>query len=181
VTETKTKLVAILAANPALTSILAKPLATEAGLRICEFATGPALVTFMRISPLDLVIIDADSAGTSATDFVRALRANPRLASAHFDIIALTRAAPGFHQHLLEAGIDEVLSKPVSTIELLDRVALRLAHNRPHAASGGIYGGPERRLGHRARQLASRNRDDGRPSNVIPLFGRTPSGIASKG
>lgn len=170
-TDTR-KLVAILAANPALTSILAKPLATEAGLRVCEFETSQALVTFMRISPLDLIVVDADSAGAPAIDFVQSLRANRRLASPHFDIIALTRAAAAFHQALLDAGFNDVLAKPISTTELLGRVALRLAQGRPHAAWDGVYCGPERRIGRRARHAASHNRSEARPTNVIALFGR---------
>ncbi|MHB1109303.1 MAG: response regulator [Devosia sp.] len=173
-TETR-KLVAILAANPALTSILAKPLANEAGLRVCEFETSQALVTFMRISPLDLIVVDADSTGTPAIDFVQSLRANRRLASPHFDIIALTRAAAAFHRALLEAGFDEVLAKPISTAELLDRVAPRLVQGSPHTAWDGVYRGPERRIGHRSRHASSHSRGEARPANVIPLFGRDRS------
>ncbi|MDP1731207.1 MAG: response regulator [Devosia sp.] len=178
-TETA-KLVAILAANPALTSILAKPLAREPGLRVCEFATGQALVTFMRIAPLDLIVMDADSDGASALDFVRSLRINRRLASAQFDIIALTRAVIGFHQTLLDAGVDDVLGKPVSTTDLVGRVTVRLAQGRPHAYRDGVYGGPERRTSRRTRQPMNHCRGEARPGNVVPLFGGNRPGIASK-
>lgn len=169
-TETR-KLAAILAANPALTSILAKPLESEAGLGVCEFETSEALMTFMRISPLDLVIIDADSTAMPAADFVRALRANRRLASTHFEMIALTRAAPPFHQALLDAGFDEVLAKPVPTADLLAAVARRLAQGRSPVTWDGIYRGPERRSLRRFRQGTAATREV-RPTNVIPLFGR---------
>jgi two-component system phosphate regulon response regulator PhoB len=170
-TDTR-KLVAILAANPALTSILAKPLANEAGLRVCEFESGQALVTFMRISPLDLIIVDADTTDVPAADFVQALRANPRLASPHFDIIALTRAPGAFHQALLDAWFDDIITKPVATAQLVDCVTRRLALGRTPAGWDGIYRGPERRGGRRARQALNPVRSESRPSNVIPLFGR---------
>lgn len=166
------KLVAILAANPALTSILAKPLAGQAGLRVAEFETAQALVTFMRISPLDLIILDADTTGMPAGDFVQSLRSNRRLASPRFDIIALTRTAAAFHQELLDSGFDEILVKPISTNELLDRVVQRLTQDRPHTTWDGVYRGPERRSGRRSRPALSHSRSDARPSNVVPLFGR---------
>lgn len=173
-TETR-KLVAILAANPALTSILAKSLAGEAGLRVCEFEAGSALVTFMRISPLDLVIVDIDSADPPAVSFAHSLRRNGRLASPQFDIIALTRAAPGFNRALLDAGFDEVLNKPVSTTELLDRVAFRLVQNQRHPHWGGIYRGPERRSTRRARQQMREVRDEDPSGNIVPLFSFSPA------
>lgn len=174
-TETR-QLVAILAANPALTSILARPLASEAGLRTLEFETGPALVTFMRISPLELIVVDADDMGSPAVGFVQSLRADRRLASPHFDIIALTRTEPAFHRTLVDAGFDEVLAKPVSTANLLDAVARRLAPSRLHVARDSVFRGLERRAERRPRPaLNSARSGDARPTNVIPLFGRERS------
>lgn len=112
--------VAILAANNAFTAILADVLEVERGHRVPCFSEAAALMTFLVISPVDVVVLDADAEG--GRDLAQQLRRHPRLANPFVHIVALTRANPAFHRPLLTAGADLVLQKPVAPARLLGAV-----------------------------------------------------------
>lgn len=112
--------VALLAANNAFTSILADVLKAERGHRVACFSQTAALQTFLVISPVDVVVIDADADG--ARDLAQQLRRLPRLANPFLRFVALTRANPAFHRPLLAAGADLVLQKPVAPARLLEAI-----------------------------------------------------------
>ena len=116
-----TRSIAMLAANPAFAAILGRALEQD-GHRVMQFSGIETLTTFLRISPVDVVILDTDVPGAPATDIARGLRGHMRLASAAFDLVALTRAAGAFHAPLVASGIDMVLNKPISPAQLLARV-----------------------------------------------------------
>lgn len=109
--------VAILAANKAFSSILADVLQAERGHRVPCFSEIEALKTFLVISPVDVVVLDADAEG--GRDLAQQLRRFPRLANPFVHIVTLTRANPAFHRPLLAAGADLVLQKPVAPARLL--------------------------------------------------------------
>lgn len=109
--------VAILAANTAFTAILADVLEAARGHRVPCFTQAAALMTFLVISPVDVVVIDADAEG--GRDLAQQLRRHPRLANPFVQVLALTRANPAFHRPLLTGGADLVLQKPVAPARLL--------------------------------------------------------------
>ena len=113
------KAVAILAANPAFAAILSRALEQDGGYRVTSFSSVEMLTTFLRISPVDVVVLDTDLPGAPAIDIARGLRNHLKLATSAFEIVALTRAAAAFHKPLLAAGIDAVLEKPVTPQQLL--------------------------------------------------------------
>jgi two-component system phosphate regulon response regulator PhoB len=55
------KTVAVLVANPALSSILSMTLAGASSLRVRPFDTQVALQTYLHLAPADLVVADFDS------------------------------------------------------------------------------------------------------------------------
>jgi len=112
-------LVALLAANPAFVELSARDLEERGGFCVTTFSTAGALTTFLRLSPVDAVVLDTDMPGGSILGAVRDLRAHPRLASPLFSLIALTRADGAQESALLDAGADAVLPKPVSSGHLL--------------------------------------------------------------
>lgn len=112
--------IAMLAANHAFTSILADVLEAERGHRVACFSQPEALKTFLVISPVDVVVIDADADG--ARDLAHQLQRHPRLANPLLRLVALTRANPAFHRPLLSAGADLVLQKPVAPARLLGAI-----------------------------------------------------------
>lgn len=147
--------VAILVANPALSSILGMVLASTPSLRVRSFESLLALSTYMRLAPVDLIIADLDGNGTGADLVAQALRSDQRVESAEFQIIALASAVTGDTRAKAgRAGIDEVVVKPMSPRYLLERVLARLRRS------------PVRPMVHRSARPPT-------PDNVVPLFGPT--------
>lgn len=156
--------IAIMAANSAFTAILGRALEDGRGHRVACFSTTEALVTFMRISPVDVVVLDADVDGAAGQSSVRGLRSHPRLANPQFDLLVLTRAETAFHRPFLLAGADAVLRKPVSPARLMVSVD-DLLHGRGSQAAA--------QQETRAFRPAIAGHQDlaARQGNVISLFG----------
>jgi two-component system, OmpR family, phosphate regulon response regulator PhoB len=121
------KTVAVLIANPALSSILSMTLAGAPSLRVRPFETELALKSYLRLAPADLVVADFDSVTSPAHEVAKHLRADAAIPK-RLQIIALASAlsietkAASIH-----AGIDEIIMKPMSPRYLVERVLARLA------------------------------------------------------
>jgi two-component system phosphate regulon response regulator PhoB len=154
------KVVALLVSSPALSSILGTVLASAPSLRVRPFESQLALTTYMRLAPVDLVVSDFDCERAPADQLARDLHADANLERHDFQVIALaTRVTPHTKQASIEAGIDEIIVKPMSPKYLLERVLSRLQRKA----------GAARRI---PRVLP--RAPDYSGSNVVPLFGRPP-------
>ncbi|MBD8066774.1 response regulator [Devosia sp. PTR5] len=163
--STRPRTIAILAANPALTALLRVTLESENGFRMAAFETVEALTIFTRITPVDLIVVDADTEALGSDAAVRELRAQERSANPGMGLIVLTRAEPAFHGRFLVAGADAVLAKPVVPGRLVLAVARLLGEEAmPMHQVGGMRAGREG-----PPRCASPSPGTG--SNVIPLFG----------
>jgi DNA-binding response OmpR family regulator len=119
--------VAVLIANPALSSIICMVLAGSPSLRIRPFESLLSLTTYMRLAPVDVVVAELDGEGTRADLAAQALRSDARLESPRFQIIALANTLDQTASAAARrAGIDEVMMKPMSPRYLLERVLARL-------------------------------------------------------
>jgi len=155
----RTLSIALLAANPAFCGILARALEHDGGHRVASFDGIEALTSHLRITPVDVVVLDTELPGAPAIDIARGLRGHLKLASDDFAIVALTRAQLPFHRPLLAAGIDAVLQKPVTPTRLLGVVE--------------EFGEPQRKVavGDAPMMPAFHQAAPVRTGNVIPLFG----------
>lgn len=150
--STVLKTVALLVANPALSSILSTTLAGSPSLRVRPFETATALKTYLRLAPADLVVLDLDDAQTLA----RELRDDRSIELRDLQIVALTSSiSPDSRAD----AIDEIIAKPMSPRYLVERVLSRLTTPRR----------PERRLRGLYKQDWSAFGD-----NIVPLFGQQP-------
>ena len=167
------KVVAIIAASPALSSLLAMVVAGDSKLRVRQFDNELALIAYMRLAPLDMLVCDFDRDGRPAYELVEAIRLNNDLVSRDVPVIALTRAVtPPMRHQAISAGIDEVIIKPMSPRHLLQRVQSRLRTRSVVGVFGG-YLGPERRnrlMTPLPIPLPTRRETD----NVVPLFPNQP-------
>lgn len=146
--------VAILVSNPALSALLAATLASSPALRIRPFESQLALTTYMRLAPVDVLVCDFDGE-TPADQLARDLRADGKLERPSFRVIALAaRIDAALKTASVQAGIDEIIVKPMSPRYLLERVLSQLSRRPP----------PPRRPSPTLQW----------PSNVIPLFGQAP-------
>jgi two-component system, OmpR family, phosphate regulon response regulator PhoB len=152
------KVVAVLVANPALSSILSMVLASVPTLRVRPFESETALTTYMRLAPVDLLVCDFDSRNAPADRVAEALRRDKTLTRRSFQVIALASEVTAQTKRVsISAGIDEIIVKPMSPKYLLERVLSRLqrrAASSPRASTRAVP---------RDLSLAG--------SNVIPLFG----------
>ncbi|MEO8758099.1 MAG: hypothetical protein ABI398_10170 [Devosia sp.] len=154
------KTVAVLVANPALSSILSMTLAGASSLRVRPFDTQLALFTYLHLAPADLVVVDFDSIASRADRLAEDLRGDLAIPSRDLQIIALaSELTPETKIASIHAGIDEIIMKPMSPRYLVERVLARLAKRAILR--------PERR--------ALRKTDWSRfGDNVVPLFRQQP-------
>ena len=164
-----TKVVAIIAANTALSSLLAMVVAGDSHLKVRQFESDIDLIAYMRIAPLDMLVCDFDRDGRPTYEMVEAIRLNNDLISQDVPVIALTRTiTPPMRHQAISAGIDEVIIKPMSPRHLLQRIQARLRNRSVVGVLGG-YRGPDRRNRYTAPTpppVPTRRATD----NVVPLF-----------
>ena len=153
------KTVALLVANPALSSILSMTLAGVPTLRVRPFETEIALKTYLRLAPADLVVADFDSLPSRADRLAEHLRGDSAIPR-RLQIIALASAlsietkAASIH-----VGIDEIIMKPMSPRYLVERVLARLsAKPKLEVVRRGLHKRDWSKFG----------------DNVVPLFRQTP-------
>lgn len=159
--------VAVLVANPALSSILSMTLAGVPSLRVRPFGSLLEMSTYMRLAPIDLIVADFDSVASPADRVADNLRHEAKLPQSNFQVIALASTlSTDAKAASIHAGIDEIIMKPMSPKYLVERVLARLTRR---SANRG-YPGPERRVA-RSRPLSTTPTYS---DNVVPLFGRTP-------
>lgn len=121
------KTIAVLVANPALSSILTMVLASVPSFRVRPFESELALNVYMRIAPVDLVVTDFDAENARADLVTRDLRDDDAIENPNFQVIALASSVtPETKTLCIKAGIDEVIVKPMSPRYLLERVQSRL-------------------------------------------------------
>ena len=98
-------------------------------VRVFEAADGQTALAVAEALAIDLVLLDVHLPDLSGLEVCRALRANPRSASAR--IVMLTAAAQQDDvMRGLAAGADDYLTKPFSPVRLLslvDRLLPRVA------------------------------------------------------
>ena len=128
------KTVAVLVANPALSSILSTTLASVPALRVRQFETEVALRAYLQLAPADLVVADFDNLPSRADRLAARLLADVAIRR-KFQIIALASSLTSdIKAASIEAGIDEVILKPMSPRYLVERVLARLAQPKPRTA-----------------------------------------------
>jgi CheY-like chemotaxis protein len=121
------KTIAVLVANPALSSILTMVLASVPSFRVRPFESELALTIYMRLAPVDLIVTDFDAENARADLVTRDLRDDSGIENPAFQVIALASSVTPETKNLcIKAGIDEVIVKPMSPKYLLERVQSRL-------------------------------------------------------
>ena len=139
------KVVAIIAASPALSSLLAMVVGGDSHLKVRIFESELELIAYMRLAPIDMLVCDFDREERPAHEMVESIRLNGELVSQDVPVIALTRQiTPPMRHQAISAGIDEVVIKPMSPRHLLQRIQVRLRSRSVVGMLGG-YRGPERR------------------------------------
>jgi two-component system alkaline phosphatase synthesis response regulator PhoP len=96
-------------------------LMTKAGLQVRVATDGPSALRMVRESPPDLVLLDIMLPGCDGFEVLRAIRANPHYAGVR--VMMLTAKGREIDRaKALELGVDEFVTKPFSTRDVVARV-----------------------------------------------------------
>lgn len=139
--------IAVLSTSPALASILGATLRQGRNWRVREFRDPRALNAYMRIAPVAMLVCDYSLGDSTAADLAGTIREDAFVVSRQVQILAMSRSIDSdMRQRCVQAGIDEVIAKPMSPLYLEERVRARLANGaRDYVISDTGYIGPERR------------------------------------
>lgn len=164
----------MLVGSEALGALLVMVLSGLPGVSARAFTSEMTLNIFLRLTPVDLVIVDFDAPDMPADRVARQLRESPTLSGLRFAILALGgHLSADIRARSAAAGIDEVIAKPAAPSYLRERVMRHLVHPESKAR-------PVPPL--RPQVALSPVRTS---SNVVPLFpraaGGSPVGPASAG
>ena len=155
----------MLVGSEALGALVVMVLSGLPGISARAFTSEMTLNIFMRLTPVDLVIVDFDAPDMPADRVARQLRQTPTLSGLRFTILALGgHLSAEIRDRSADAGIDEVIAKPAAPSYLRERVLSHLV--RPESVAR-----PVTPLRPQMALNATRA-----PSNVVPLFPRAAAG-----
>jgi two-component system, OmpR family, phosphate regulon response regulator PhoB len=160
----KTRSIAMLASNPAFASIFSQALEGSGQYRVAVFATLPALSTFLRISPVDIVVLNVEAHWGEIVEIASGLRHGLRGVNPLVEVITLTISAPSAVS-IAGSGIAAALAKPVTPLALMDTIDRVLAGSTEPSAARPRYMPASRPPQIRTPAPVERS------GNVIPLFG----------
>lgn len=130
------RLAAVLAANAAMSSILTMMLRECPGLRVRQFVNAGEVLDYAKIAPIDVLVCDFLLTGDSVPALVRELRQGKRSLSRAVKVIALVREIDrSARARIIDAGIDEIIVKPMSPAHIKERVMVRLGLAPARASS----------------------------------------------
>jgi DNA-binding response OmpR family regulator len=95
------------------------------GFEISEAADGASALESIQAEPPDLVFLDLTIPGSSGTDVLKQLKADP--ATADVRVIIVTATGEEGRSHVMSLGADEYFTKPFSPRALLQTVERVLA------------------------------------------------------
>lgn len=125
---------------------LMKAMLHAIGLRgVLEAGDGSQAMHRLREHEVDVVITDLLMNPLDGLDFVRLLRQSPSSPCPTVPVIMVTGHSTLHHvQEARDAGVDELLTKPVAARDLVDRLNKVVEHRRPFVKTDAYFG-PERR------------------------------------
>lgn len=114
--------------------------------RIEEVATAEKAFSLMKSQRFDMVVVDQNlGKGDEGTHLVRRIRSDPSSPNPFVPIIMLTGHTEQRRVTAArDAGVNEFLSKPFTTLGLLRRVEALVQQPRPYVRSPDYFG-PDRR------------------------------------
>lgn len=113
--------------------------------KVREVSDGSAALEALRQQPADIVIVDFKMLPLDGVSFTRMIRLAPDSPDVYLPVIMMTG-----HSELSrvcearDAGVTEILAKPVNARRLLTRIESVILHPRPFIRTSSYFG-PDRR------------------------------------
>ena len=96
--------------------------------------------------PPDLAIVDYQLNGETGLEFVKAIRSSADAAISGVPVIVVTAHTQMARiNEFINAGVDEILAKPMQAETLYRRIAAVVNNRRPYVRAGSYFG-PDRRV-----------------------------------
>ena len=133
--EAHSRLHILLAEDNAVNTTLAVRLLEKRGYRVSAVVNGRAALAALEKERFDLVLMDVQMPEMDGFQTSAAIRAKEKLTGGHIPIIAMTaHALKGDQDRCLAVGMDDYVTKPIRTSELLAAIerAMR-GSSSPHA------------------------------------------------
>lgn len=160
--------------NPHMRAILKQVLKEIPGVAIREAATAADAEAQLASAPVDLIITDILMPGEDGVALSRRIRAGQTPANRFMPIMVITgHCEPSRVLAARDAGVNEVLCKPVTATGVMTRLKAMIESPRPFISSPGYFG-PCRRRKTGAKTYAGPPR-----RKTDPGFVATPAGAAA--
>jgi two-component system sensor histidine kinase/response regulator len=131
--EGKGRLNILLAEDNAVNQKVATRLLEKRGHTVTVVANGLKAVEMLDLQSFDLVFMDMQMPEMDGVEATMAIRKRERTSGAHIPIIAMTaNAMVGDKENCLQAGMDDYLSKPLSSKELFAMIESIMARDVSH-------------------------------------------------
>ena len=115
------------------------------GIHCVEFPDGSAALAAVAAIRPDFIITDLNMAPMDGLSFARALRQSGDDAIRHIPILMVTGHTERRHiEAARDAGVNEILAKPVTAAALSQRIEQMVFHPRPFVRAERFFG-PDRR------------------------------------
>lgn len=125
--------------------LLAEILRAIGVIHIYEANDGAEGLQMLRDHPVDLVMTDLSMQPLDGIDFVRLIRTSPDSPNPKVPVVMVTGHSTLSRVHeARDAGVSELLAKPLTARGVIERLHQALEHQRPFVKSEG-YVGPDRR------------------------------------
>ena len=137
--ESKSRSRILLAEDNAVNQTLAVRLLEKRGYTVKVAGDGRAAVETYEKEPFDIVLMDIQMPGMNGFEATAAIRAKEKLTGRRVPIIAMTaHALKGDQERCIAAGMDDYVSKPIRTSELVSKIENLLANKEGAAAHEGV-------------------------------------------
>ena len=131
--------------NPHMRAIVASILKGVGVRQVCEAQDGAEGLQVLRGWPADLAIVDFQMTPLDGACFTRLVRNSPDSENIYLPIIMMTGFADrGRVFEARDAGVTEMIAKPVTARAILDRIETVIMRPRPFVRTADYFG-PARR------------------------------------
>lgn len=131
--------------NPHMRALIAEILKAVGVRRPREAGDGDAALALLKAEPVDVVFTDLLMKPTGGVEFVRRLRAAGDGPNVYVPVIVISgQTTESAVAEARDAGVNEVIAKPITARSVLERLRLVIEHPRPFVRSRDFFG-PDRR------------------------------------
>jgi two-component system, chemotaxis family, chemotaxis protein CheY len=150
--------------SPHIRTLLAEILRAIGIQHLFSAGDGSEALHLLRSQPVDLVITDLAMAPMDGVELTRLIRQSPDSANPMLPIVMITgHTTLNRLQAARDAGVNEMLAKPLTARGVLDRLKRVIEQPRPFVRSGDYFGPDRRRRSDPAFPGPFRRKGDVRP------------------